>query len=147
MDIIRETAEMSSTERMAVRNANFEGLNTEIKNQAKKIQIIESGTDGIWNYRKWSDGTAECWGFAIVNVLCSNQSGNIYCSDNISVALPSGLFAEDRTITNANCSDVWSWIGWTNSNATSVGLKFFRGSNYSQTYSAGVYLSVKGRWK
>lgn len=24
--------------------------------------IVESGTDGIWTYRKWSDGNAECWG-------------------------------------------------------------------------------------
>lgn len=24
--------------------------------------VIEEGTSGIWTYRKWSDGTAECWG-------------------------------------------------------------------------------------
>ena len=24
--------------------------------------IEEAGTSGIWTYRKWSDGTAECWG-------------------------------------------------------------------------------------
>lgn len=24
--------------------------------------VIEEGTSGFWNYRKWSDGTAECWG-------------------------------------------------------------------------------------
>ncbi len=30
--------------------------------------ISESGTDGIWTYRKWSDGTAECWGRASVSL-------------------------------------------------------------------------------
>ena len=24
--------------------------------------IVDSGISGIWTYRKWSDGTAECWG-------------------------------------------------------------------------------------
>lgn len=24
--------------------------------------VLETGTSGIWTYRKWSDGTAECWG-------------------------------------------------------------------------------------
>lgn len=25
------------------------------------VYLIESGTDKRWHYRKWSDGTAECW--------------------------------------------------------------------------------------
>jgi hypothetical protein len=24
-------------------------------------KVVESGTSGMWTYRKWSDGTAECW--------------------------------------------------------------------------------------
>ena len=24
--------------------------------------VVETGTEGMWTYRKWSDGTAECWG-------------------------------------------------------------------------------------
>ena len=26
------------------------------------VRVVETGTSGIWTYRKWSDGTAECWG-------------------------------------------------------------------------------------
>lgn len=24
--------------------------------------VVETGTDGIWTYRKWASGIAECWG-------------------------------------------------------------------------------------
>ena len=34
----------------------------DIKNLQENVRIIESGTSGIWTYRVWSDGTAECWG-------------------------------------------------------------------------------------
>lgn len=27
-----------------------------------KDYVVETGTSGIWTYRKWSSGTAECWG-------------------------------------------------------------------------------------
>lgn len=30
--------------------------------QLSKLGVAEQGTSGIWNYRKWNDGTAECWG-------------------------------------------------------------------------------------
>jgi hypothetical protein len=25
-------------------------------------KVVEIGTDDIWTFRKWSSGTAECWG-------------------------------------------------------------------------------------
>lgn len=28
----------------------------------KTDMVVEEGTSGIWTYRKWSNGTAECWG-------------------------------------------------------------------------------------
>lgn len=32
------------------------------------VRISETGTSGVWTYRKWSDGTAECWGSKAVTV-------------------------------------------------------------------------------
>ena len=39
--------------------------------------VIEQGTSGIWTYRKWSDGTAECWGSKDISGSYSSW-GNAY---------------------------------------------------------------------
>ena len=108
--------------------------------------IVEEGISGIWTYRKWNSGIAECWGYVTISVLCSNQSGNVYYSDFKRVALPDGLFT-GATIANANCADVWCWVGPVSLSSTFVDLKISRGSSYDQAFNTGVYLSVKGRWK
>ena len=53
--IIEETSGMTESEKMAVRNSNFRYLEG-------VTGIVLTGTSGIWKYRVWSDGTAECWG-------------------------------------------------------------------------------------
>ncbi len=40
---------------------------TILKKMAQKLglisdYVVETGTSGIWAYRKWASGTAECWG-------------------------------------------------------------------------------------
>lgn len=42
--------------------------------------VVESGTTGIWRYKKWSDGTAECWGRASITSSMQNVWGNLYTS-------------------------------------------------------------------
>lgn len=57
--------------------------------------VVEQGTDGIWKYRKWSDGTAECWGiYVLENVAVENSWGELSESEGYVVGLPSNLFIE-----------------------------------------------------
>ena len=57
--------------------------------------IVEQGKDGIWTYRKWSDGTSECWGNVVhENVAVENTWGTLCESPGYVVGLPSGLFIE-----------------------------------------------------
>lgn len=37
--------------------------------------IVEQGTSGIWTYRKWNSGIAECWGSATVTI---NTTGTLW---------------------------------------------------------------------
>lgn len=56
----------------------------ELKENVPISYIIETGTSGIWTYRKWSDGTAECWGTAeLKNQTFTNTWGSLYeCSNS-----------------------------------------------------------------
>ena len=41
---------------------SIEAVQVDIDRIEDTIHIVESGTSGMWTYRVWSDGTAECWG-------------------------------------------------------------------------------------
>lgn len=57
--------------------------------------VVEEGTDGIWTYRKWLDGSAECWGiFVQENVALSTAWGSLFESQGYVADLPSDLFVE-----------------------------------------------------
>ena len=55
--------------------------------------VVEQGTSGIWTYRKWSSGIAECLGAqSYSNIGVSSAWGSVYESDGQKLAFPSGLF-------------------------------------------------------
>ena len=46
--------------------------------------IVEQGSDGIWIYRKWASGLAECWGSASIEVTgASTEWGSLFESDQV----------------------------------------------------------------
>lgn len=48
--------------------------------------IVEEGTSGIWTYRKWASGIAECWGTtAEMSIVCNVAWGSIYVTGENSV--------------------------------------------------------------
>jgi hypothetical protein len=61
-----------------------------------KDYIIEQGTSGIWTYRKWASGIAECWGlYNASDWDISTAWGYIFESATpISTTLPVGLFSD-----------------------------------------------------
>lgn len=59
--------------------------------------VTETGTDGIWTYRKWSDGTAECWGqyTATMNFTGSSGVTGLLVGDvGLETDFPTDLFVE-----------------------------------------------------
>lgn len=52
--------------------------------------VIQQGTSGIWTYRKWKSGTAECWGQYSFTTAISTAWGVLYESG--AIALPNFPF-------------------------------------------------------
>ena len=62
--------------------------------------IIETGEQNHWKYRKWADGTAECWykyAFSGVNTAGA-LSGWQYATISTLPAFPTGLFSEEPAV-------------------------------------------------
>lgn len=46
--------------------------------------VVESGTSGIWTYRKWASGIAECWGTSATVTMDSwKEWGGMYTAANV----------------------------------------------------------------
>lgn len=54
--------------------------------------VVAEGSEGIWYYRKWLSGRAECWGRIRASLNISTQWGSVYYDSVEGTAFPSGLF-------------------------------------------------------
>ena len=112
-------------------------------------QVVEQGTDGIWTYRKWTSGIAECWGKTDVPETTYSANGGY---KGITVNLPSGLFSETPSVVEATgliLTDIHTDIGFTSPNdANSVQTYLInRHPSINYTKAGRVFWNVKGRWK
>lgn len=113
--------------------------------------IVEEGTSGIWSYRKWNSGTAECWGTMTQNITSWSPWGSLYegIASSQTATYPNGLFISTPDI-------------WTNSKGNSVGAfieAFTTGSASTtpQIYAVrpttgnlgnfNISIYAKGKWK
>ena len=117
--------------------------------------VVESGTSGIWTYKKYASGEAECWGRVEVTVNVTSAWGSLYTSGGVAaldVAFPF-TFADIpivNTTLSGNSSGGFLMVtgnvaGGTTTTRTGY-YEICRGS----TISNGKFIvnyQVKGRWR
>ena len=115
--------------------------------------VIQQGTSGIWTYRKWKSGIAECWGRKSVSTAIGNAWGNLYTSESLSalnVSFPF-TFASVPTITaNLTCNGTGAILMIPGSSpapsVSSTGVyELARGSAQSTSYTYWVNFYVIGK--
>lgn len=133
----------------AITRNDLENILNEIMSVQKESDyVVDYGTSGIWTYRKWDSGIAECWGRTDTVVPTSGYYAE---------ALPTGVF---ESVTQ--CS-VNAWYGTSsNRNATKYILtdgSYVNGTNryavaYVRDYAGNAvnpYIAfdwyVHGTWK
>lgn len=111
--------------------------------------IVEQGTSGIWTYRKWNSGIAECWGtYEQKNVSVSNAWGAMFESQGYNVALPSGLFKATPTFTVALDSSLGCMLQMYSQGTTSSTPYWCAIRPYAGTIdNLKASITAKGRWK
>ena len=110
--------------------------------------VVESGTSGGWEYRKWSDGTAECWRSVTSSAFAPTTSvGGFYGRALASGQFPTGLFISVPVV-SFNC-DQWGsgyFFGSIyNLTKDSYSTLLLRNDNTASTYHASVY--AIGKWQ
>lgn len=135
-------------------------FNVPIYLNGKLIPLIsESGTftsgSNTFYYRKWNDGTSECWGHisGSVTIPSSSNFGGLYSSDEIpdsNITFPEGLFI-DRPDVIAQLESRGA-VGFlvsstTAASATQSGSYQIVQPSNSSSPNYTICYQVKGRWK
>ena len=115
--------------------------------------IIEEGASGIWTYRKWASGKAECWGRKHITTSMSQVTNNTFYYLNTSFLETNYPFefkeAPNEIVTYHAPSSHMGWVysQWENTNSHSGQYCAMRWN--SVTSEADVYLDyyVVGMWK
>lgn len=133
-------------------------FNVPVTIQGAQVPTIQAqGTAGIWTYRTWSDGTAECWGKKDFTVNVTSQWGNMYTSGAISgsnVSFPFGLFAATPVVNASllvrSAGGILMAPGGAGSNIANMDqtgvYEIARGTSLSNA-AYTINYQVIGRWK
>lgn len=120
-------------------------------NQALNADYItEQGTSGIWRYRKWASGTAECWALTnSTNYSITSVYGNGYYANLPTVSFPSGLFnaAPSLQATRANAGSAQGLIFISCHSVTASGFGAFISSLSSGTFACQFAYHAIGRYQ
>lgn len=110
--------------------------------------VVEQGTSGSWTYRKWSDGTSECWcKSGNVTFATNTQYGGVYYGSAYGFeSFPSGLFTNNmQTISIELLGGDGCWAGINVITATSFSFYPYCSKNGNHVCSISVH--VVGKWK
>lgn len=110
--------------------------------------IVEQGTSGIWTWRKWKSGIAECWGIDTLSGAWSTW-GSIYFLEKF-IYFPSGLFISAPQVNaDPQGSTQSSWCGIYTVNTTKDGTAraLFRPTAGDGSKEFKISVSARGRWK
>jgi len=141
------TAHMNSTDMTSTEVDNF--VNS-LDAQGTSIVdfIVEQGTEGIWTYRKWNSGIAECWGVITAgNPNMTYAEGSGYYAPLATYTYPSGLFVSAPTM--AQTTNMSGAIGdFTYNGGDNASFNGYwwatRSTNVKACY---LHAHAKGRWK
>ena len=123
-----------------------EGWGLQFGSYGMKDYVVEQGTSGIWAYRKWASGVAECWG-SYTTTGGSSTEGSLYWKGT-STAYPSGLFI-GTPITEATLQG--NWIGGIVLNSSSHSKNAFYGYVWTAVDGSShefiIHIRATGQWK
>lgn len=124
-----------------------------IMNHIADCTIVESGTSGNWRYRKWSDGTAECWMNKKEN-LAMTTWGSLYYVRMDADSYPTGLFTEVISVVAQFASSIDMVASARNqgegrgenlSTTTPPGILGIRPTSGNPAYYTGMWYAI-GKW-
>ena len=108
--------------------------------------VVAQGTSGGWTYRKWANGTAECWFYGYNSLTYDNEANGLYRGYG-AVTFPFAFYARPVVVYSCYLTNGYDWSGKVV--ASTSGFTFYGISQTSieSTTSVTIYAYAIGRWK
>lgn len=108
--------------------------------------VVEWGTSGIWTYRKWNSGIAECWCRTIVaGVNYSTSFWGGYEGKVATLTFPSGLFETLKYYNVITRTSNGNYVSYTAADVTGLYVEAINSASGSR--ETMVCAEAKGLWK
>ena len=109
--------------------------------------VVETGVSGIWTYRKWSDGTAECWGIYTNTVSHYATVFGGYGYQSGTITFPQGLFQSAPVPTfSARIGNGFAVTGTQTGSLTNASSNFYAVASASGSQTCYWYIYLIGKW-
>ena len=131
---------------------NIKKTLTKVLDALKCDYIVEQGTDGIWTYRKWNSGIAECWGEYSYSVTTSSVwASPIYITtscprQNYPFTFVSAPMEWASGMTGANACWLYSESTGFNTTTKTAEYRPIKVNTFGST-TVKVRYFVSGKWK
>ena len=133
---------------------SWKGWKTILDSTNTADYVVQQGTSGIWTYRKWNSGVAECWGVYTMTSAATKTWGSLYYSDTLAprINYPFTFTSRPQESAFLHGSSV---AGWVYPEAGGIGLNtttqtgqygFVRPTTIASSEVKYEY-TVVGRWK
>ncbi len=106
--------------------------------------VVEQGTSGIWTYRKWDSGVAECWGINSASVTCSVISSPWIRGSMTNINFPTSFFNDTPLVLLTGFNAEWVSLASHTKDAIS-GIYIYAVGTGTSTRSVRIY--AIGKWK
>lgn len=124
-----------------------------LKHQGEAVAdfIVEYGTNGMWTYRKWHSGIAECWGiYPVTNANISIAWGCLYESnERYQASFPSGLFVDVPVFTMSVQDSTAGILSLETVNSTTKDATCYIYPTRATTGTVSLKIAIRaiGKWK
>lgn len=109
--------------------------------------VVEQGVSGMWTYRKWSSGIAECWGGLATTLSHYATALGGYGYYTVAT-FPSDFFISAPIVQySAYIGDSFALTGTLTTAWTKDSINLYAISNISGLRNTSWYVRAIGRWK
>lgn len=132
---------------MSTISKRVDEVETAVGTLEERDYIVEEGTSGIWTYRKWNSGIAECWAFPkFARASMTNRSNSFYTTTVQTITFPTDLFINNPTVIAK--AEMGNYLGDFAINRTNrTNTTGYIWCETSRTQDIWVHIHAIGRWK
>lgn len=137
-------------ENMISMNAPMIRINATMMDDSGVFISVYRGSDGPWEYRKWSNGDVELWGYqTVTSTSCSTAVGSMYRTvEYAPPSFPFTVYSPNLTAFYESDNGGYGGFYWPTSNTTtSKPPNYYIMRPNSSTIHGKVNFHVYGKWK